>query len=457
MFFSHYPAPPQRLLGLALLFCCAAFPAVFAAAQENPPAKAPSVAGREEKAAKSSLEDQETETLEKAFDSAAGNPQALIRNLEDFLTRFPQSPRREQVLRAIFKQAMQANDPEKAATTGEKLLEVNPEDISLLSALVDLLDRQNNRANREKAVTYATRFIERVKKLSPQEKPTDASAEKWQDTQELMCASGYAMRGNIYAKLGETAKAIADYEKCYEAYPSAQAAEKLGDLASKKGDADRALDHYATSFAFPNRGGDPARRDQLRRKLGSLYFAKYRSEKGLGDLVLSKYDELARALQPRFKTQGTPNANAREPFDYVLQRLDGSELRLDAYRGKVVVMDFWATWCGPCRQEGQALERVLERFRNETAVQFLAVNVDEDRGGVPDFVKEENWTIPVAYAQGLDHLLGVRSLPTLVIFDRSGRVIFRQEGMDPVGFVDTVEKKLREALEQAAPAATASR
>ena len=91
------------------------------------------------------------------------------------------------------------------------------------------------------------------------------------------------------------------------------------------------------------------------------------------------------------------------------------------------------------------------------AVQFLAVNVDEDRGGVPDFVKEENWTIPVAYAQGLDHLLGVRSLPTLVIFDRSGRVIFRQEGMDPVGFVDTVEKKLREALEQAAPAATASR
>jgi predicted TIM-barrel enzyme len=65
---------------------------------------------------------------------------------------------------------------------------------------------------------------------------------------------------------------------------------------------------------------------------------------------------------------------------------------------------------------------------------------------VPAFLKEEQWTTPVAYAQGLDRLLGVQSLPTLLIFDRSGRVVFRQEGLDFARFVDTVDKKVRETL-----------
>jgi thioredoxin-related protein len=77
---------------------------------------------------------------------------------------------------------------------------------------------------------------------------------------------------------------------------------------------------------------------------------------------------------------------------------------------------------------------------------FLAVNVDEDRTGVPAFLKEERWTTPVAYAQGLDRLLGVQSIPTLMIFDRSGRVVFRQEGFVYQTFVDTLDKKVREAL-----------
>jgi thiol-disulfide isomerase/thioredoxin len=130
----------------------------------------------------------------------------------------------------------------------------------------------------------------------------------------------------------------------------------------------------------------------------------------------------------------------------VLERTDGSPLRLADYRGKVLVLEFWATWCGPCRMEGKLLERVAENFRNEPAAVFLAVNVDDDRAGVPAFLKEVQWTTPVAYAQGLDRLLGVQALPTLVIFDRNGRVVFRLEGLDFERFVETLDKKLRETL-----------
>jgi thiol-disulfide isomerase/thioredoxin len=239
-------------------------------------------------------------------------------------------------------------------------------------------------------------------------------------------------------------KAEADYEKSYVAYPSRELAERLGDLAVKKNDLKRAVDEYATAFAFP--GPDPGQREEVRRKLGSCYQALHRSEKGLGDLILARYDELSRLLAPRFQDSGQPNAEVRDPLAFVLRHTDGSPLPLADYRGKVLVLEFWATWCGPCRLEGRLLERVTQDFRNEPAAVFLAVNVDENRASVPSFVKEEQWTTPVAYAQGLDRLLGVTSLPTLMIFDRTGHVVFRQEGLAVSSFVETVEKKVRGAL-----------
>jgi thiol-disulfide isomerase/thioredoxin len=170
-------------------------------------------------------------------------------------------------------------------------------------------------------------------------------------------------------------------------------------------------------------------------------------------LVLARYDELSRSLAPRLKANGRPNAGAREPSDVVLQKLDGSPLRLADLRGKVVVLDFWATWCGPCRLEGRLLEKVVQSFRDNPATVFLAVNVDDDRENVPAFVQEESWTVPVVYAQDLDRLLGVRALPTLIIFGREAQVVFRQEGLDPESFVQTVEKKIRDTLSAPLPAA----
>ncbi len=417
-------------------------------AQQNRPAKPAPSPTPAPSAAIPTPPEEESRALDEAFDSASGNPQKLIHDLEKFLARYPESPRREQVLRTIYKQALQANDPRTATVYAEKLLERSPEDPDLLATLVNLLDRESDAASRAKAVYYSTRFIERAEKAADEPHPSKMPEEEWREMQALVRATGYLMRGKVYAKSGEGEKARADYEKSFAAYPTAQVAERLGDLAAKKGETERAIDYYATALAFPEKAADPTRRDQVRRKLGSLYVAKYHSEKGLGDLILSRYDQLIQALKARFESQDRPNVDARDPFDYVLGRLNGSELRLADLRGKVVVMDFWATWCAPCRLEGELVERARKGLLNEPDAAFLAVNVDEDRDGVANFVQEERWTIPVVYAQGLDHFLGVHALPTLVIFDRGGCVVFRQEGLEPLHFADTVERKVREALKR---------
>ena len=407
--------------------------------------------GPPQAAAKPLLEEQESQALQDAVRSSEDNPQVLIKNLEGFLERFPMSTRREQVLEVIYKSALRANDPQTAIEYGEKLLGLKPDDAALLSSLVDLLDRQDNASSRVKALQYATRFVERAEMELKESARSAAGKDKAPDSLTIMLAAAYLMRGKLYAESGNSDKATADYEKSYATYPSQQLAERLGDLAVKKNDLKRAIDEYATAFAFPS--SDPGQREEVRRKLGSCYLALHPSEKGLGDLVLARYDELSRVLAPLFQDTGQPNAEVRDPLAFVLKRTDGSPLPLADYHGKVLVLEFWATWCGPCRLEGRLLERVTQDFRNEPAAVFLAVNVDENRASVPSFVKEEQWTIPVVYAQGLDRLLGVISLPTLMIFDRSGRVVFREEGLSVSSFVEKVEKKVRGALGQSVASA----
>jgi len=399
-------------------------------------------------APRESPEMEESQAIKEAVRSAENNPEVLIKNLEGFLERFPASTRREQVLDAIYKSAFRANDPQTGIKYGEQLLVLRPDDLALLSSLVALLERQDDASSRAKALEHASRLVELAERQYQDSPQPGAGKEKGPSSPAVLLAQACLMRGELYAESGDLDKAEADYEKSYAAYPSQQLAERLGDLAVKKNNLKRAVDEYATAFAFPGPGLDPAAREEVRRKLGSCYLELHPSEKGLGDLVLARYDELSRVLAPRFQDTDQPNAEVRDPLAFVLKRTDGSPLPLADYHGKVLVLEFWATWCGPCRLEGRLLERVTQDFRNEPGAVFLAVNVDENRASVPSFVKEEQWTTPVVYAQGLDRLLGVISLPTLMIFDRSGRVVFRQEGLTVSSFVETVEKKVRGALGQ---------
>ncbi len=439
----------------AVLVCLAALATlVLASAEQKEPVSKPAPTSGEEKGSQAAArESEESQALSEALEAGPSNPLELIRNLEDFLERFPDSARRERVLRTIYRLATQSNDLKRAATAVERLLEINPDDPELLTVIIDLYERQNEDPNREKALRYGTRFIEHTEKMASEPAPKDVAPEKWRATAALMRATAYFLRGKVYAGSGDNARAAADLEKSMDAYPSPQVAERLGDVASNMRDTDQAIDAYATAFAFPDKSLDPAERSELRKKLGSAYIMKHPTEEGLGDLVLARYDELTRALASRLAGQGRPNSGVRDPTEFALERLDGTHVRLAEYRGKVVVIDFWATWCGPCRLEGKLFERVQETFRDSSAVAFLAANVDDNRSAVPEFIRQEEWTVPVVYARGLDELMGINALPTVMILDPEGRVAFRQVGLDPSSFISTLESKVRGLLEPATPVA----
>jgi thiol-disulfide isomerase/thioredoxin/outer membrane lipoprotein-sorting protein len=105
--------------------------------------------------------------------------------------------------------------------------------------------------------------------------------------------------------------------------------------------------------------------------------------------------------------------------NFTLKTLDGEPVTLDSHRGKTVVVDFWATWCGPCRTEMPHLEKLRQEFAGK--VEFLGVN-DEQAGTVRDFIKQHQYTMPVLMDgnRQVHKRYGVRAIPTLLIVDKEG-------------------------------------
>lgn len=132
---------------------------------------------------------------------------------------------------------------------------------------------------------------------------------------------------------------------------------------------------------------------------------------------------------------------------YRFVALDGSELSAETLRGKVVLVNFWATWCTPCRVEMPALQRMHDRHAPDG---FVVVGLAVDRASteaVRAFVQERGVTYPIAHVVGEAEVLfgGVRGYPTSFLLDRSGRI--RHTVIGPVAPV-SLEPAVRRLLDE---------
>ncbi|UCF97915.1 MAG: TlpA family protein disulfide reductase [Spirochaetaceae bacterium] len=119
-----------------------------------------------------------------------------------------------------------------------------------------------------------------------------------------------------------------------------------------------------------------------------------------------------------------PLEEGTEIVDFELQDLSGAIRRLSDFNGKVVFLNFWATWCGPCRIEMPSMERLYQRLKAK-GLEIVAVNLQEDRKSVQRFVDEYDLSFPVLLdtTGRIGATYGARSIPTTYIVDRDGFVI----------------------------------
>jgi thiol-disulfide isomerase/thioredoxin len=119
------------------------------------------------------------------------------------------------------------------------------------------------------------------------------------------------------------------------------------------------------------------------------------------------------------------------PDDFTLASLDGSRRSLTSYKGNVVLLSFWATWCGPCKEELPSIQALYDKLSKKGFV-VLAVDIGEDKEKVAHFVKNHNLTFPVLLDGDVrvGSSYGASSIPTNYLVDRQGRIIARIVGYD---------------------------
>ncbi|MEN3029027.1 MAG: TlpA disulfide reductase family protein [Aquificaceae bacterium] len=127
--------------------------------------------------------------------------------------------------------------------------------------------------------------------------------------------------------------------------------------------------------------------------------------------------------------------------DFAFRTLDGRELKLSQLRGKVVLVNFWATWCPPCKEEMPIFEREYRRCKDK-GFEVLAVNMDSSEGALERFLKENNFSFRVVRtSEEVERELKLMGFPTSYLLDREGRV-YRIR----LGLYRELEKDLKELL-----------
>lgn len=123
-----------------------------------------------------------------------------------------------------------------------------------------------------------------------------------------------------------------------------------------------------------------------------------------------------------------PVSERKESGSFTLSDLEGNAWSLEAHRGKVVLVNYWATWCPPCHAETPALVRLASEYKAR-GFEVVGISVDEDRDLIRPFVDEYKISYPILLPTNAASLsLMIEALPTTVLYDRQGRMAKRFVG-----------------------------
>ncbi len=134
--------------------------------------------------------------------------------------------------------------------------------------------------------------------------------------------------------------------------------------------------------------------------------------------------------------------------DFVLRSATGENLRLSEYRGDVVLINFWATWCGPCRQEMPLLDDLYGRYQR-VGFNLLGINIDEDSRRAMQMVQELGVNFPVLFDENkeVSKLYEVEAMPVTILVDREGIVRHVHHGYKP-GYEEKYLTEIRSLLRE---------
>jgi len=134
--------------------------------------------------------------------------------------------------------------------------------------------------------------------------------------------------------------------------------------------------------------------------------------------------------------------------NFTLKSRSGKNIKLSELRGDVVMLNFWASWCGPCRQEMPLLEKIHKKYKR-LGFTLLGVNVEENSAAAKNYLKDVKVTFPILFdnTSKTSKLYKVSAMPTTILIDRNGNKRFLHKGYKP-GYENDYKKQIKKLLRE---------
>ncbi|HEY6191919.1 MAG TPA: redoxin domain-containing protein [Bacteroidota bacterium] len=236
--------------------------------------------------------------------------------------------------------------------------------------------------------------------------------------------------GKAHFKLGNYKKAIEEFQAAMgkAEWAEADIRFQLGKTYERLGKPKDAISAYTSSLSIKE---DP----EVRSAVESLAGRESNLRVAIPEKRIVNIDSAISAAQLR---------TAKEANNFTLPDLKGINHSLKDYRGKMVVLDFWATWCGPCVAELPHLQKLADSLKNDPDIVFLAVSTDLDSSVVREFLDKNKYTLTVlCNIIDISTMYNVEGIPTLFIIDQNGKIRYKHVGFDPnVNFEGMISKEI---------------
>jgi len=341
--------------------------------------------------------------------------------LEKLIADFPQSKNLQTYNRLLYIAYSQSDQPQKAFIVAENMRPKNP---NLYNDLA--WESISKGEDLEKAVGWVKRGIEVLQKEDESLRPLSWTPREWKKNSEFTLGAMLDTYGYGLNKLGRTAEALRAFEEAFD--------------RTKGNDPDinaRLIESYVTNGQYEKavevatgciRSGKS--NDALVEHFRMAFTKQKGNDKEFNDVVaeardFAKKERREKMLKSRINKPAT---------DFTLKKLDGGTVTLSALRGKVVVLDFWATWCGPCQASFPFLQKVYEKYKDNPDVVILAmdtwerVKADAREGVVRKFIENHGYTFPVVFDDNEVEKYGVEGIPTKFLIDKKGMIQFKDVG-----------------------------
>ncbi len=248
------------------------------------------------------------------------------------------------------------------------------------------------------------------------------SEEKYQQAINGMTGLMADALGWVFFQEGRLEDAERELMRAYELNPKDEGTlYHLGQVYEAMDNFDQAEVFYKMGAVIPSSGKNP--NDQA---LKSLYLKRHRSLDGYEDYLKPL---IASDRETRKQEVLSSRIEAPEPaLVFNLKTLEGKEVSLSSLKGKVVAINFWGIWCGPCVAEMPEFQNLYEHYKDDPDVAILTINNDRIPESVPPWMEKKGYTFPVLLDDGYVNKAGIQGFPTTWFLNREGQIAFLKRG-----------------------------